>query len=453
MSKPQKPFATPRRGDSKTFQLTINPSSGLSTRICREWRRKSFENLPDALAQYRRPKTKAAAEAGAFALIQYLKQELEDNNTQRISSDAITVGDWIEKFTNIETSLRTGRNAAKNRSYSLDTLDTYRTYFNAHIKEDPLTKVKMSEVEEEDILLFTNRLSLKKKKNGAPLDGTRTFAGIIIFVRMAFNEYQKKHKRWLNPFQDMEPPQLNTGKRDALPEDEVVKLFAPGVLRDTMELAVCAIMFFSGLRRAEIAALKPDCLDWRTPKITVKNAWQKYDSKNRVYGPTKSKKERNVPFDPILQQAIKKIWEKTGQHEYVFCDADGSYLKPWWIRSRFPEWLKRANIELGGRDIVPHSARHSLASLLEERGVSLRYIQELLGHFDLKTTRRYLHSTEKTIRVIGEKITEARQQAQEPEQKGSHEPGKNAPGFLRATYPIGDTKHRMGVCISMSIDR
>jgi hypothetical protein len=39
----------------------------------------------------------------------------------------------------------------------------------------------------------------------------------------------------------------------------------------------------------------------------------------------------------------------------------------------------------------------------------------MLGHSDLKTTKGYLHSTEKTIRVIGEKITEARQQAQEPE--------------------------------------
>jgi site-specific recombinase XerD len=95
---------------------------------------------------------------------------------------------------------------------------------------------------------------------------------------------------------------------------------------------------------------------------------------------------------------------------------DGKSIGSSWIKSRFPKWLKRAGIELGGCNIVPHSSRHSLASLLEARGVSLRYIQDLLGHSDLKTTKIYLHTTEKTIRDIGMKITEAREKAQ-PEQK------------------------------------
>jgi integrase len=61
-----------------------------------------------------------------------------------------------------------------------------------------------------------------------------------------------------------------------------------------MELAICAAMFLSGLRRSEIFALKPECLDWHSPKITVKNAWQTFDRKNRVLGPPKGKREREA---------------------------------------------------------------------------------------------------------------------------------------------------------------
>jgi integrase len=101
---------------------------------------------------------------------------------------------------------------------------------------------------------------------------------------MAFKMYQKKHARWLNPFQNLDPPRLNNGNRNALPEDEMLRLFAPGALKTTMELAVCAAMFLSGLRRAEIAALRPEDLDWHTPKIAVRRAWQNFDDGGGVDG-------------------------------------------------------------------------------------------------------------------------------------------------------------------------
>jgi integrase len=187
----------------------------------------------------------------------------------------------------------------------------------------------------------------------------------------------------------------------------MIALFSPGVMRDTIELAICAAMFLSGLRRAEIFALKPEDLDWHTPKITVRRTWQSFDKKTRELGPPKGKREREAPFDEVLQNAIEKLWAENGKHEFVFSYKNGKTPGPSWIRGRFMTWLDRAGIKLNGRKIVPHSSRHSLASLLEERGSSLRYIQELLGHSDLKTTKIYLHSTDKTIRDIGKKIDDA----------------------------------------------
>jgi len=255
-----KPFTTPRRTDSKTFQVTLNPACGLPQRVCNEWRRRSFYDLPDDLASYRNPKTKAAAEAGAFALINHLKRKQEEGHALRVAIEDITAGEWIEKFTKIETSPRTGINNSKNRPYSIESVENYLSYYSLHLKDDPLMKLQMAEVEEEDVLDFTTRMSVRKLKDGRAMAGTRTFVGVIVFVRMTFKSYQKKNRRWINPFQFLAAPSYDSVIRDILPEDEVVKLFMPGVLRDSMELAVCGAMFLSGLRRSEIYALKPECL-------------------------------------------------------------------------------------------------------------------------------------------------------------------------------------------------
>jgi integrase/recombinase XerD len=415
MARNKKWFTVFRRSDSKSYRLTLNPTCGLSDRVCAEWYRVSFQNFPAELAHLRNPKNKAVAEAAAQALIQYLKKKQEEEGSaRRVSVDDITAGAWIKKFTELDTSPRTGINASKNRPFSYETLNSYKGYYNLHIKDDPICNLKMSEVEEEDILEFITRLSVSKLKDGRQMGGTRKFVLVISFMRTAFNSFQRKNKQQTNPFQYIEKPSYYKTIRDALTKDEMVKIFMPGVLTDSMELAVCAAIFLSGLRRAEVSALRHEDLDWNTPKITVCRSWQLFNSKNKVLGPTKGKKPRKAPFDPVLQEAIKKLWKENGEHEFVFCRKDGKSIGSSWIKSRFPKWLKRAGIELGGRNIVPHSSRHSLASLLEARGVSLRYIQDLLGHSDLKTTKIYLHSPEKIIRDIGNTISE---EMKAPEQK------------------------------------
>jgi integrase len=67
--------------------------------------------------------------------------------------------------------------------------------------------------------------------------------------------------------------------RDVLFEGEVIKIYQS--LEDVMQRAVCAVMFFAGLRRSEIWALRPEDLDWHTPKININWAWKNYDRKTR----------------------------------------------------------------------------------------------------------------------------------------------------------------------------
>lgn len=421
MPRQKKPFVIQKRKDWNTFTVTLNVTSGLPAKVCREWQRRSFQNFPPELLNYSMPKTKAAAESGAMALITFLKND-EPRQTKKCN---ITVGEWIKKFTSITESPKAARLMSKNRPYSDGSVERLKGLYDVHMKSDPFMDTLMSEAESHDALAFLGRMGLrelsgryKNKAEKVKMVGTETYVKLIKFVRMAFREYGRDRLYWQNPFRDIEPPaDIEYQERDTLTEEEVISLFRPGVLLDKMEVAVCAAMFWAGLRRGEIFALRPDDLDWGTPRIIVRQAWQNYSYKRRKLSTTKSKRDRVAPFDDVLMDAIKALWHENGEHEYVFSFADGTTPGPSWIKCRLRKWIARAKINLGGRNIVPHSSRNSLAQTLEDHDVSLRHIQELLGHLSLKTTQRhYLQSTAKKIREINRSINEAMKERKSQEE-------------------------------------
>lgn len=74
--------------------------------------------------------------------------------------------------------------------------------------------------------------------------------------------------------------------------------------------------------------------------------------------------------------------------------------EPYSVRSAqtiFKRAIKVAGIN---KDVTFHALRHTYATLLLEKGTDIRFIKDLLGHFDIKTTERYLHvAREKLVNI------------------------------------------------------
>jgi len=108
---------------------------------------------------------------------------------------------------------------------------------------------------------------------------------------------------------------------------------------------------------------------------------------------SKGKKDRYVTLSPILLDVLRKYvqQQKPRPVQYLF---EGQVTgQPYSTRSAqeiFNKAVKAAGIH---KKVTFHVLRHSFATHLLEKGIDTKYIKELLGHFDIKTTERYLHVT------------------------------------------------------------
>ncbi len=81
----------------------------------------------------------------------------------------------------------------------------------------------------------------------------------------------------------------------------------------------------------------------------------------------------------------------------IFISQRGEKYNKRTIQQIIKSASKKAGLK---KNVTPHTLRHSFATHLLESGADIRYIQQLLGHKDLKTTQIYTHVANKDIKKL-----------------------------------------------------
>lgn len=166
-----------------------------------------------------------------------------------------------------------------------------------------------------------------------------------------------------------------------LNETEIAKLF--NALTNKKHKAMLFTAYSAGLRVSEIVNLKLSDIDSQRMQILIRNA--------------KGKKDRYVNLSPVLLDLLRSYIKQSKPRplEYLFESEQTLTAYPTrTVQQIFSNAKAKANIR---KEVGIHSLRHSFATHLLDKGTDIRYIKDLLGHFDIKTTERYLHVSKKQL--------------------------------------------------------
>jgi integrase/recombinase XerD len=163
---------------------------------------------------------------------------------------------------------------------------------------------------------------------------------------------------------------------DVLSKEEVLSIIE--CCLNLKHKAMLTVVYSSGLRVSEAAALKIQHIDSKSMRLFVEDG--------------KGGKDRYTLLSEICIDVLREYWQKyRPKHPegWLFLGTyNVNHITSAGIENAFNTAVKRANIT---KNVSIHSLRHAFATHLLEDGATLLQVKELLGHSSIQSTTIYLH--------------------------------------------------------------
>jgi site-specific recombinase XerD len=255
------------------------------------------------------------------------------------------------------------------KAYSESTIKTYRNEFAQllYILKDKNVDDLSAEKLRSYFLYCINTLQLSEN----------TLHSRINAIKFYFEQVLHREKI----FFDIPRPKKPSILPKVISTQDIKKLLA--VTENLKHNTMLKLCYGMGLRVSEIVNLKISDIDSGNMQVLIEQS--------------KGKKDRYVNLPESILEQLRAYYLAYQPKKYLFEGQIGEQYSIRSVQQVFKNALKKAKIN---KNIGVHGLRHSFATHLLENGTDIRFIQELLGHNDLKTTLRYTHVSEKSLKKV-----------------------------------------------------
>ena len=155
---------------------------------------------------------------------------------------------------------------------------------------------------------------------------------------------------------------------------------------------ILELLYSTGCRVSEACGIKLEDIEVRKGRIRVMGK----GSKERFAYLGKAAKTALAEYLAVRRALLTQLGLADSE-QHLFINSRGSGLSDRSVRAI----VKKAAIKAGvGKQVSPHTLRHSFATHLVEGGAGIRSVQELLGHSSLRATQVYTHAELDRLRRV-----------------------------------------------------
>lgn len=264
---------------------------------------------------------------------------------------------------------------------SYDKQKEYIYIYNAHYKG--IAEKELSDIKPIDIqMCIKTTLSYSNDRQRATY-----FLLKRVLAEALNNDYIDK-----NPAERVKAPKRIRKFAECFDGEDVKKLFCCNTKLSRM----FEFDLWTGLRRGELLALTWDCINLKDKTLTVKQTLVKVKGADEIRNTTKSRAERIVTLPPRAIELLQIIKLQDSSEGFIFANDEGNPISLRQYNRLFQKFfVERQAVfpELKYRS--PHKLRHTFATYLLHSGADVETVRNLLGHVDITTTQRYVHSNER----------------------------------------------------------